>query len=323
MPKVLLIAALSVSYSFVNAKALNSEILEPILLAQNYSESDTSATKSDSGSARKKHGGHDDEPLFRYSYEVSVADDDNIRRAQDDEDIREDVSLTLKLKARGGTSLGRTSMLAYGGSLAYEKFDVFDDLNNFTFDTHIKYRFAGSAKFAAPVYTLGAKLGGIDSESEMRDSTTFALDFNFNKRITTAMRLTSGIGFNARESKSEVFDTRESRIFINLDLNLSRSVLIYTTYSFITGDIVSSATPSLEFINAADAIEPDDAFGGSAFNQFAYKLDADTNAIALGYNHILTRSISMDLSYQFVDSQAAGEIEYERNILRASLLGRF
>lgn len=318
-----MVAALSVGFSLVNADEAYPQNIQPILLAQNYSDGDSGSTSTGSGSATKKQDSHEHEPLLRYSYEISVADDDNIRRAQNDKDIREDASLTLKFKARGGAALGRTSMIAYGGSLAFEKFDVFDDLDNLTFDANIKYRFAGSAKFTAPVYTLGAKLGGIDSESEMRDSTTFSLSFDINKRITTALRLTSGVGFNSRESKSEVFDTSESRIFINLDLNLSRSALIYTTYSFITGDIVSSASPALEFINAADAIEPDDAFGGSAFNQFAYKLDADTNVIALGYNHILTRSMSMDLSYQFVDSQAAGDIEYERNILRASLLGRF
>ena len=219
--------------------------------------------------------------------------------------------------------LGRTSMLAYGGNLAYESFDAFDDLSNLTFDANLKYRFAQSVKYSAPIYSLTLKAGGIDSESEMRDSTTVSLSLDLNKRLTTALRMTAGVSANARESKSEVFDTSEARVFINLDIDLSKAVLLYATYSFITGDIVSSGTPSLDFINAADAIEPDDAFGGKTTNQFAYRLDADTNVIALGYNHILSRSISIDLSYQFADSQAAGDIEYERNILRASLLGRF
>ena len=141
--KSFLIAALGICPSVADGVESYSKNLEPILLVQNYSKSDSSTTKTDSSTETKKHDNHDDHPLFRYSYEISAADDDNIGRAQKQEDIREDVGLTLKLKARGGTPLGRTSMLAYGGSLAYEKFDVFDDLNNFTFDTHIKYRFVG------------------------------------------------------------------------------------------------------------------------------------------------------------------------------------
>ena len=41
-------------------------------------------------------------PLFRYSYEISTAFDDNIRRAQNNDDIREDVVTNATLKARGG-----------------------------------------------------------------------------------------------------------------------------------------------------------------------------------------------------------------------------
>ena len=73
----------------------------------------------------------------------------------------------------------------------------------------------------------------------------------------------------------------------------------------------------------SEAIEPDDAFGGVAFNQFAYRLEANSNVITLGYNRIMTRSMSIDVSYRFIDSEAAGDVYYERQILRASLLGRF
>ena len=55
----------------------------------------------------------------------------------------------------------------------------------------------------------------------------------------------------------------------------------------------------------------------------AYRLDGDTNVITLGYNKIMTRKTSLDLSYRYVDSEAKGGITYDRSIVRFSLLGRF
>ena len=305
---------------------LNVEVIETELetidnieveLAQ---ESETEEAQQSVPPAKRKKP---ERPLFRYSYDISVADDDNVRRAQEKLDIRDDVITSITLNARGGTPLDSFSILSYGGSVTYESFKTFDELDNFDFNINAKYRFTTSGKFAAPLYSFGVKLGGIESESEMRDSTVLSLSFDVNKSITTTINMTAGLGVKTRESKSEVFDTDEARAFANFDLELSKTVLVYGTYSFATGDIVSSATPRLKFINASDAIEPDDAFGGVAFNQFAYRLDADTQVVTLGYNQIFNRSISFDFSYRYIDSQAVDDIYYERNILRASLLGRF
>lgn len=266
---------------------------------------------------------HYEELAFRYSYDVSVADDDNIRRAQNESDIRGDLVSSFTLNARAARPLSESSLLLYGGSITYEHFDVFNELDNLKFRGNIKYRFSNSARFTAPSYTFGLKFGGIESESEMRDSTLLSASVDMNKWLTTTINMTTGIDYKIRESKSEVFDTREARAFINFDVDISRAAVMYGTYTYITGDIVSSATPTLQFINWSDAIEPDDAFGGVAFNQFAYRLDADTSVVTLGYNRIMTSSVSVDFSYQFIDTEAVGGIYYEREILRASLLGRF
>ncbi len=274
--------------------------------------------------AKHEHSGiHHEKPRFRYSYDVSIANDDNIRRAQNESDIRGDLVSSFTLNARAARPLSGSSLLLYGGSITYQHFDVFDELDNLKFLGNTKYRFSNSVGFTAPSYTFGLKIGGIESESEMRDSTLFSISADMNKWLTTTINMTTGVGYKLRESKSKVFDTREARAFINLDVDISRVAVIYGTYTYLTGDIVSSATPSLQFINWSDAIEPDDAFGGVVFNQFAYRLDADTNVITLGYNRILTRSASVDFSYQFVDTEAVGGIYYEREIIRASLLGRF
>lgn len=273
---------------------------------------------------RKKKEEHH-EPVFRYSYDLSYVSDDNVRLAQNEDDIREDQILSATLRARGGRSLDSFSILNYGGSATYNKFNTFDTLDNYEIEANIRYRFALSSGFTAPIYTLGAKLGGMEFDTEMRDSTFVNLSADLNKWITNTINMTTGFRYNLREAKSEVFDTRDARIFINFDTNLSNSSLVYTTLSLITGDTVSSATPTLAIVNISDAIEPDDAFGGIETNQFAYRFKANTAVVTLGYNHVFTPSISMDLSARYVKSEAKddADIYYDRTILRASLLGRF
>lgn len=277
------------------------------------------------GGEHRAHGHKDmhHRPLFRYSYDVSIAHDDNIRRSQNAVDIRSDLVNSLTFNVKGGRPVDDLSLLNFGGSATYEAYDIYSDLSNFNFNLNARYRFAFSTGFTSPIYSAGIKLGGIESELEMRDSTWFSIALQMNKWITSTINTTLGLDYKQRMSKSEVFDMVENRLFVNFDLDLSSKALLYGTYTFITGDIVSGATPTLQFINGSDAIEPDDAFGGTAANQFVYRLDADTNVVTLGYNRVVTRSISFDVSLRLVDTTAAGGIFYDRQILRASMLGRF
>jgi hypothetical protein len=270
-------------------------------------------------------GAESDRPLFNYSYDISVISDDNVRLAQNDIDIREDTITSATLKARGGKPVGKRSIWNYGFAASYNSFGTFDKLNNTEIEANTRYRFALSSGFTSPVYTLGFKIGGLEFDSEMRDSTVYSLSADLNKRLTNKLNLTAGIGLKTRESKSDAYDTSESRVFLNLDTDLSKVDLIYTTFTYITGDVVSSATPTVAIINAADSIQQDDAFGGIAANQFAYRIESETVVLTLGYNRIFTGNLSFDISARLVDTQASNDssIGYDRTVVRASLLGRF
>ncbi len=264
-------------------------------------------------------------PLFNFSYDIAYINDDNVRLAQDDDDIREDSIISASIKARGGKSLDSYTIWNYGGSVTYNQFETFDGLNHYEVEANTRYRFALSSGFTSPIYTLGARLTGLEFDSEMRDSTIISLSAELTKWLTNTLNMTTGIGFKTRESKSETYDTEEIRFFVNLDTNLSKTDLIYTTFTYITGDTVSSATPTLDIINVSDSIEADDAFGGVDSNQFAYRIDSETFVVTVGYNKIYSPDLSFDFSVRLVDTEAKDDssIGYDRTIFRASLLGRF
>jgi FimV-like protein len=298
-------------------------IKKELVLEQAQAETSSEVTKTTTQAKKQRPKKKPEKPLFRYSYDVSVAYDDNIRRAQNEVDIRADNIVNLTLNAKAGKPLGRFSLLTYGGSISAEKFATFEKLDNMSFNANVRYRFAFASGFTSPIYSIGLKVGGIESDQVARDSAVYTASLGLNKWITDTINMSLGLDYKQRESRSRVFDTVENRLFVNLDINLSKKALLYSTYTYIIGDIVSSATPTLAIINAAQEIEPDDAFGGITTNQFAYRLDSDTQVITLGYNQIMSAKISLDFSYRYVKTESEGNIEYDRSIFRASLLGRF
>ena len=71
-------------------------------------------------------------------------------------DIRSDLITSYTLNARAARHLSESSLLLYGGSMTYENFDVFDEMDNFKFSGNIKYRFTNSAGFTAPSSSLSS-----------------------------------------------------------------------------------------------------------------------------------------------------------------------
>jgi|GEM_PF-929490 len=270
------------------------------------------------------HADHE-EVETRLSYDLSAIYDDNIRKSRYASDIRDDYLVNLTLHGRMIFSVSEFSNMTLGVRFGIEKFSTFDKLDSALIEANMKYGFAFSSAFSAPTYSLKLQLGTQEFESDMRDADFAGIGFEIGSQLTDRLFLVGGFKAQTRESRSQVFDTTEHQLFINADLNLSRRTLMYLTYSLLNGDLVSTATPRLVFINAAEIIEPDDAYGGVAFDQFAYRLDATTQLVTLGYNHALRRGLTFDLSVRYVTSEADNEpnIHYDRTIVRGGFIGRF
>ena len=136
------------------------------------------------------------------------------------------------------------------------------------------------------------------------------------------------------DSRSMVFDLEDSRLFWNVDYLLMQKYALYFTYSHLRGDVFSSAqrvfcngafaTDILPLINAATAIEGDDAYNETFCGGWiAYRLDGTTNTYVGGVNMPFGKSMSLDFSFMHVNVEADLDNHYERNLVRASLLKRF
>lgn len=258
-----------------------------------------------------------------FNLDIAVVGDDNLNRAQQKTDISEDRFYDLRSNASYFFELNPLHALIASGTLSSEKYTDFTGLNKLATGLGLTWQFMTRTGFDAPVYAISLAVEAADYKTDIRDNRNTRLSAEMNQRLTD--RITATYGLNTRRSAadSEVFDTRESRLFTNFDYVFNIDTTIYSTLSFIFGDIVSTARPTLNILNWAEVLQPDNAFGGISDNAIAYRLDARTRVLSLGINYAINEHHSLDFSSLFIKAAADGNIEYDRTQFRASYLTRF
>ena len=171
---------------------------------------------------------------------------------------------------------------------------------------------------AEPLFALRAELGYTDSETDIRDAAMVSLSASGNWQPMPFFDFTAGARIDLRQARTEVFDTTKGQLFTRANFTPAERVTLRSGLSFVFGNEVSTATPTLAVVNTASAIEPDNAFGGFDERRFAYLLDATSVILEFGANVELTPQISGDIGYRFINTQADEDISYDRYLLTIS-----
>jgi hypothetical protein len=256
-------------------------------------------------------------------FDATAMYDDNIGRSQHAADIERDYIFIGAADASYTWGFSELMALTVQGQVQDEEFFDFDGLSNTRVGLMTDFRFQTRIGFTAPSYSFFARVTDTDSETDIRDATTTELGFRVTKRITDIITGTLGVVGSKSRAKGEVFDLENTRYFGNIDYRVTNRWSAYVTYNFIDGDVFSTATPTLAILNWADAVEPDNAFGGAANNKFVYRLKAKTTIWRLGANYGIDNKNAIDLSLDTLESDAVGPNEYDRLTMAATFLHRF
>lgn len=226
------------------------------------------------------------------------------------------------------------SLFTVSGLAETELYDTLDTLNSTAAGLEFGVSWQNRFGFLAPFYraSLTFKHKAFDSEARTTDSAT--LQIFVTQRLTTDFTGRLGYQLTEEQAGHVVFDKSEHRLFGNIDYIWSKDLVAYFTASLMQGDIYSVAQATFCNGLAADDIYPfiresDFIWRDKAFNQhfcgdwFAYRLSATTTTYALGVNYALSNKYSVDVSATAIDSQASEWVEYQRMLVRASLLVRF
>ena len=264
--------------------------------------------------------GHDG-PSF--SGDVTGRYDDNVTRAESDADIEEDFVGSLLARVELVKKINATSGFIFSGSAEGEKYAEFEELDNINIKGTVSYKLHTGFGFFAPRLSFDASVNTRSYVNEQRSGNGYELATQLTRRMGESLTLNGGLRYRNFSADSEVFSVEDTSAFINADLLVSPRIALYSTFRFITGDVVSTAQPTLNIINASDAIEADEAFGGFATNRFVYRLEADTITVVLGGNYAFDSRSSVDASLLYIDTEAEGDIYYARTQYRISYLRRF
>ncbi|RDH82982.1 MAG: hypothetical protein DIZ80_12015 [endosymbiont of Galathealinum brachiosum] len=258
--------------------------------------------------------------------DASLSYDDNLNRSPTDTTAIESAFATAVAGYNISYPMNTRNFIDYRLLAKYEGYQDTDGLNNAEISAGVTYHYKPVAGFLKAMYIFKGDIHVTDFETDIRDRTAYEASAMVSFWVTNTLSFRSGLTARKRDSDSRVFDTKDYRVFFNADLMLSRHSTLYTTLNFLTGDLVStiplddSDNEVLDVVRQAEVIEFDPTFGD---NMIAYKLDADIAALTLGYNYVLGKKQSLDLSARYAVGQSDYDVDYDALFFNISYLVSF
>jgi hypothetical protein len=262
--------------------------------------------------------------------------DDNIGRAELDRDILEDNIVTLSGSLNMPRLLGSRAGLLNSLRLEYAAQTEWEDLSALTASAASTFRYQPGAAFSAPWYEAQLVAALMQhQDSDIRDGARLRLNLAVGSDFTDRLVGRAGYRYELRRAwEGEVFDLDNHRFSGSLDYGINDWVTLYGTFAWQTGEVVSTATPRPQVLNASEARHLDEALSerppgaarvGNFFegDRVAYRLDADTLTGELGLNVALSRKLALDFSALHFQAYGDGDNDYDGLQLRAGLLYRF
>lgn len=219
--------------------------------------------------------------------------------------------------------LGSRARLGYRLQARGEVYNEYTGLSHVFGAAGISLQYRDSGRLRTPTFAAFARVAIDEFDSEMRDSTLFTLGASFQQHITDRLSYSAILSGTLRDSDSEVFDNGEGSLLLHVDQRLVRNWSAYLTLNFLFGQFVSTGAPTLTIVNAAEAIQPDDALGGVAANRFAYRLTGIRYVATLGTNVAAYKQHALDLAIRYTYAQADDDLSYQRVQCFLSYLVRF
>jgi hypothetical protein len=266
--------------------------------------------------------------------ELTGTYDNNVSRAERERDILRDESALANVSVGWRTQPTFNTGLTLRGFVEGEAYKDITTLNRTTAGGQTILRWQPVQGFMEPVYQFSVMAQVDKYDVDQRSSAVFTAQAFASRHLNDRIILAYGVEGVKRRSNGTVFDTSNGRAFLNMDFELTQSIAAYAGYSYLRGDTFSSAQltfcnglPASDIyglIQASSALEPDAAFNKKFCGSWvAYRLPASSHSFSLGLNKSFGHNLSVDVSVQKVLVYAKGDNDYQRMLVRASLLTRF
>jgi len=260
---------------------------------------------------------------LRLGADAGLGYDGNVANAESGGQMPATGFATADMNLQYSKRLPLNTQLMLRGTLGGDQYFHYVGLSNARATALARLYYRPSGAFYAPTFAIWGSAGASRFGSRMRDSSEYRGGAFVSEELTTELSARVGGSFSERDSDSRVFDLRGQSASLNLDWLATRSLTAYLGYEYRYGDVFSSGQPTLKIVRAAEVIEIDDAFGGEAAGEFAYRFKGHSQIGTLGFNYAFSPRFSIDLQGQDINTRAAFGNHYNHPIGTISLLTRF
>ena len=222
--------------------------------------------------------------------------DDNINRGPSGQTLS-DTTAGAGVEAGWFGTTGARSGLRLRLRLDANRHGEFDRLDRTRIEAEASWRVRPGHGYTATRLSFDLVLAGEDWRSKLRDASVARLNLRAEKRLTTRLQGRLGLGYEQRNAREETFTLGNALLEGYLDYRLGRSGSLYLTVDGRLGEAVTSLDPAYYSGGYGKKIDYTAWVADDAFRPgwWAYRIDADTLIVGLGYNHAFNRSLSLDL----------------------------
>lgn len=263
------------------------------------------------------------ENTFRLTASTGISYDGNVANAEKGGQIPATGFGSASVGAQYSIPMPLNTQLVLRGTLAGDQYFHYVGLSDATATALARLLYRPGGGFYAPLVALWGSADNSRFGSRMRDSADYRGGAFVREQLTTDISVRVGGTYAERHSKSSVFDLRGQTATLDLDWQLTSSLTSYLGYGFRYGDVFSTGEPTLKVVEAAKVIEADDAFGGAAANEFAYRFMGHSQTGTLGLNYAFSPRFSVDLQGTDINTRAGWGNHYNHPSGTLSLLMRF
>ena len=226
--------------------------------------------------------------------DVGYTRDDNVSRSSAAK--LSDNILNLNLSKGLAVPLSEHTRIVLNGQLGGEKFIHYSGLGRVFGGVQGEFMYRASGEFSAATWSIFGRAFVDQYQSALRDGSRFSAGLSARKSVTDRITLFGAVAKNVRNSKSSVFDIKDTSLRMNVDYALGAYGTLYVSAEQRRGDIAFSGSWSPYVTTYA----LDDAFTGAQY--YAYRMKGKTTLATLGYNMPIGSKNSIDFSWRRVRS---------------------
>ena len=265
------------------------------------------------------------EPLLRA--DADIVYNDNINNGATTDQKKSDTAASIQVNLGQVFALDGDAALSLAGTLAAQKFNHYDGLDNTALGVLASYSRKLGLGRDVPRLSLSASAAHADYRNSVRDGWAYQGNVGISQYLSERWQAHLAYivyRFDSDSSTTEAanlsgaaFDQIAHSIAVDTTYFYDSRTALMVGYSRRSGDVTATTRPGLGVYRVSSAIEDDDVFGEGFY---AYKLRAITHDIYAGLSESVGEHSSINLRYLRRLSYGREDFNYYNSIFSLSWL---